>query len=129
MIYSEELKKLKQNMINFIKNNSIDKNKIVNTIKKVIDKYSNQEINTNKRINLIIKQLLMENKFLRKLIITQIPTRNYFFRERQNLINEEYKLNFNYNFLENLNKIDIDLEKKFNLNTTFNPINIKHILI
>ena len=118
--YSEQIYNLSQIVKKIEVNSKSQSQNILIKIKNAIDKYSSQELNKNKRINLITTQLIQENKILRKILIMQKPDKNNFLKENQILLDKDHKLNFNYDFLKNLNKIDSDFEKKLYLNISFN---------
>ena len=118
--YSKQIKNLTKIVKNYISNSKSEYQDKINKIKNVINKYSLQDLEKNKKVNSIIQQLIQENKILRKILIIQKPDKNYYSQEKQGFIEQEYKLNFNYDFLKNLNKIDKDFEKKLYLNISFN---------
>ena len=118
--YSEQIYNLSQIVKKIEVNSKSQSQNILIKIKNAIDKYSSQELNKNKKINLITTQLIQENKILRKILIMQKPDKNNFLKENQILLDKDHKLNFNYDFLKNLNKIDSDFEKKLYLNISFN---------
>ena len=118
--YSQKIKSLKQIVKNYISNSKSEYRDKINNIKNVINKYSLQEIDKNKKTISIIQQLIQENKILRKILLIQKPDKNYYLKEKQGFLEQEYKLNFNYDFLKNLNKIDKDFEKKLYLNISYN---------
>ena len=118
--YSKEIQRLSQIIKNHTTNTKTENKNFLFKIKNVVDKYSSQELERNKRINLIIMQLIQENKILRKILMSQKPDKNYLLQDNQELIVKDHKLNFNYDFLKNFNKIDNDFEKKLYLNISFN---------
>ena len=106
----------------FSKNSKIENNNIILKIKNILAEYSISELKTNKKICLIIRQLIYENKILRSLLITKKPNINDFYHEKQKLIQKEFKLN-NYNYDDFLFKIkrnEYDLTKKLDLSYTYN---------
>ena len=118
--YSQQIKNLNLLVKNFTKNTQSEKNNIITKIKNIIYNYSIDNIQTNKKIYIIMSQLLNENKILRALLIKQKPDKNFIFHEKQNFIDKECKLNFNYDFLKILNKKDDDFEKRLYSNISFN---------
>lgn len=118
--YSEQIQNLTKIAKNFLINSKTEYNDKVKKIKDTIDKYSLEELEKNKRTYSLIRQLIEENKILRKILINKNPDKNYFLEEKQGFFDKDHKLNFNYDFLKNLNKIDKDFEKKLYLNISFN---------
>ena len=120
--YSQEIQKLTQIVKQFTKNSKFENSNIINKVRIAIDNYSLQELEKDKKINFILKQLLTENQFLRNLLIKQRNNKNYFLKEKQKqtIIDKEYKLNFDYDFLKNFNKKNNDFEKQLHLNISFN---------
>lgn len=120
--YSQEIQKLTQIVKQFTKNSKFENSNIINKVRIAIDNYSLQELEKDKKINFILKQLLTENQFLRNLLIKQRNDKNYFLKEKQKqtIIDKEYKLNFDYDYLRNFNKKGNDFEKQLHLNISFN---------
>ena len=118
--YSNQFQNLTQIVKNYIINIKSENHNKIDKIKSAIYEYSSEESEKNKKANSLITQLIHENKILRKILMIQKPDKNYFFKEKQGLLEKDYKLNFNYDFLKNLNKIDKDFEKKLYLNISFN---------
>ena len=114
LTYSKEIKKISNNVKNYSKNSKMENNNIIIKIKKSLEEYSNRELQLKKKIFFLIKQLLIENKFLRYLLINKKPNKNDFYEEKEKLINNEAKLNFNYDdFLVKIKKIENNFEDKF----------------
>ena len=117
MVYSEQINKLSKNMKIFSKNTKIENNNIIIKIKKILEEYYTTELQTNKKINLIIKQLINENKILRYLLLAKKPNKNDFFQEKLNLIEKDYNLNYNnIDIFDKIKKIENDYGKKLDLN-------------
>lgn len=124
-IYSQQIQKFSQNVKLFSKNKKIENNQMIIRIKNILEEFSFKELETNKKIFSISKQLITENKILRKILITKKPNKNDFYQERNKLIdnNKDFKLNFNYNyddFFGKLKKIENDYGKKFYIGSGFN---------
>ena len=125
-IYSQQIQKFSQNVKIFTKNKKIENNQMIFRIKNILEEFSFKELETNKKIFSIAKQLVTENKILRKILIRKKPCKNDFYQERNILIdnnNNDFKLNFNYNyddFFGKLKKIENDYGKKFQIRSTFN---------
>ena len=90
--YSQQIKNLNLLVKNFTKNTQSEKNNIITKIKNIIYNYSIDNIQTNKKIYIIMSQLLNENKILRTLLIKQKPDKNFIFHEKQNFIDKEYNI-------------------------------------
>jgi hypothetical protein len=124
-IYSQQIQKFSQNVKIFTKNKKMENNQMIIRIKNILEEFLFKELETNKKIFSITKQLVTENKILRKILITKKPNKNDFFHERNKLIdnNKDFKLNFNYNyddFFGKLKKIENDYAKKFHIGSAFN---------
>ena len=117
--YSKQITNLAQIVKNNVINSSSEYQNKMSKIKNVIYTYVSKELENKKRTNSLIAQLIQENKILRKILMNSRQDKN-FLQEKQSYLDKDYKLNFNYNFLKNLNKIDKDFEKKLYLNISFN---------
>ena len=124
--YSQEIKKISKNVKIFSKNTKIENNDLIIKIKKILEDHSNEELQINKKISRIIKQIIFENKILRQIIITKKPNKNDFYKEKQKLIQNDYKLNYNYDdILVKLKKIENNYGKNLDLSYSFNNYNSK----